>query len=219
MFRKVFLGVLVTFPVVGFVQAQTQEDFLACAEFTDRVERVICLEEALEAATDTSEPAEVADTETAVEDFGQAPEAAVTVSEDEESSEGGKGFLPRIRMPSIGGIFSRNRDEEESNVPEEPSADESAKATPVESFGRERARVVENEDGREELRDVVTDIETYRNMLTITLASGQVWRQTHTRRFNLREGDEVRIYPSAWGESYRLETDRLNGFIQVGRVQ
>jgi len=219
MSRKAFLVVFLFFPVAGFVHAQSVDEFLACEEFTDRVERVICLEEALEAATASHESSDVAESTTSVEDFGQAPETATM--DDEDANENGRGLLPRIRMPSIGGIFGRNRggEEEDTVEEEEPAAEQAASAGTVENFGRERARIVETEDGREELRDVVLDLDTYRNMLTITLASGQVWRQTHSRRFNLREGDEVRIYPSRWGDSYRLETDRLNGFIQVGRVE
>ncbi|MFZ8929461.1 MAG: hypothetical protein EBS81_07135 [Gammaproteobacteria bacterium] len=217
MFRKVFLGIFLTFPA-GFIQAQSLEDFLACADFTDRVERVICLEEALEAASAASESAEVGETPTTVEDFGQATEAAVA---SEDDSKNGRGILPRIRMPSIGGIFGRNRDEEtEQTVEEERAAnDKTESESSVESFGRERARVVANADGTEELRDVVAELDTYRNMLVITLESGQVWRQTHSRRFNLRVGDAVSISPSRWGESFRLEAERLNGFIQVGRMQ
>lgn len=223
MSRKALLVVFLFFPMTGFVHAQSLDDFLACEEFTDRVERVICLEEALEEATVSSEPEDVVENVTAVEEFGQEQEAG-PVNDEANEDNSSRGFLPRIRMPSIGGIFSRdqNNNEEAEEAQEESqveSTEETSSASSVESFGREQARVVENEDGREELVDVVSEIDTYRNMLTITLASGQVWRQTHTKRFNLRKGDEVRIYPSRWGESFRLETDRLNGFIQVGRVQ
>ena len=89
----------------------------------------------------------------------------------------------------------------------------------VSSFGRE-PRIEENEEGREELHETVAALQQPRpNQWLITLGSGQTWYQVHTRRYNLREGDEVRIYSSDWGKNYRLETPRLSGFIQVRRVE
>lgn len=57
------------------------------------------------------------------------------------------------------------------------------------------------------------------DVLTITLENGQVWRQKYARRYNLREGDDVRIYGTNWGVQFRLEAERFNGFIQVERVR
>ena len=72
----------------------------------------------------------------------------------------------------------------------------------------------------DELNDVVAELVMAKpDQWLVKLASGQVWRQTHPRRLNLREGDAVRIYPTGWGENFRLEAVRLNGFIQVLRVE
>ena len=91
----------------------------------------------------------------------------------------------------------------------------------VDSFGLEsQARVVSRGDDGEELLDNIVDIDTYRpNMFEITLESGQIWRQMVPKRFALRKGDPVRIYPIRIGEDYRLTTARLEGFIQVKRVK
>ena len=53
----------------------------------------------------------------------------------------------------------------------------------------------------------------------ITLENGQAWRQMVAERYRLRVGHNVRIYPSRWGESFRLSAEGLKGFIQVERVR
>jgi hypothetical protein len=45
-----------------------------------------------------------------------------------------------------------------------------------------------------------------------------VWRQTVAKRYELREGDEVRIYGTHWGSASRLTAERMNGYIQVERL-
>ena len=196
--------------------AQEADAFLACAEITDRVERVICLEEALESATATqaADTAVVEDTpETEVEDFGTSPGAVTeTANVVERGAEERRSFFRLPRLPSL---FGGGDDAPESDAMNAEPVEENA----VESFGRE-ARVVVNMDGQDELQDVITELlEANPNMWLIRLASGQVWRQTHPKRLNLREGDTVSIYPSRWGENYRLQTPRLSGFIQVLRVE
>ena len=57
------------------------------------------------------------------------------------------------------------------------------------------------------------------NAYLITLDNGQVWRQTVPMSYRLREGAEVRLYPSQWGDGYRLTDDNLRGYIQVERVR
>ena len=53
----------------------------------------------------------------------------------------------------------------------------------------------------------------------ITLENGQVRRQMRPKRYPLQPGYEVRIYSSRWGNSYRLSSPILNGFVQVERVR
>lgn len=61
--------------------------------------------------------------------------------------------------------------------------------------------------------------ETVPDSYLITLADGQVWRQTSPKRYYMRVGDEVRIYPSDWGASDRLSVMNQSGWIQVERVR
>lgn len=127
----------------------------------------------------------------------------------------------------IGGIFSRDEAaEEEANAV--PSAqDETETAAPpaaaensVGAFGRNgsSARVVEGDRGTE-LIDTIARLEQIGPSLwLITLESGQKWQQMISKRYTLQAGDEVRIYPTRWGNSFRLSSERAGGYIQVERV-
>jgi len=226
------------------IQAQEVSDFLECADFSDRLERVICLEGALEEAVseqDTVAVSDNADSET-VENFGNNQAAVSSVPEeqeaDEEANESSFFRMPKI---SLGNIFRRNSDqpegtiytpgrsttesnEQETLVVESNESRETDKQTgnatgSVENFGRE-SRVIVNDEGQEELLGVVAEIQKIKaNLLQITLGNGQIWQQRYVKQYNLREGDSVRIYASGWGSNFRLESERLSGFIQVGRVE
>ena len=91
----------------------------------------------------------------------------------------------------------------------------------VSSFGKESpARVVDTEDGREELHDRIESLRTTpAGNWIMTLASGQVWQQSVPGAYNLHKGHEVLIYSSKWGTTYRLSAKDLNGFIQVQRLK
>lgn len=72
----------------------------------------------------------------------------------------------------------------------------------------------------EELLGTVAEIRKFApNQVSITLTNGQVWRQKQADRYALKEGHEVRIYTSRWGNDFRLNVKELGGFIQVERVQ
>ncbi|MEI7948865.1 MAG: hypothetical protein WCI66_01310 [Gammaproteobacteria bacterium] len=92
-------------------------------------------------------------------------------------------------------------------------------AAKIEKFGQQQAKIEANSHGEEVLVGKVAALkETGSNKLQITLANGQVWQQTIGKSFFLQENDTVRISPSAWGNSYRLEKDDKPGFIQVSRL-
>lgn len=55
-------------------------------------------------------------------------------------------------------------------------------------------------------------------MWLIALESGQQWRQTIGKPYRLHVGDEVRVYPTRWGDAYRLSSERIGGYIQVVRA-
>jgi hypothetical protein len=57
------------------------------------------------------------------------------------------------------------------------------------------------------------------NAYVITLDNGQVWQQTEPKQYPLRPGLEVRIYPTGWGNYYRLNGLGTGTHIQVRRVR
>jgi len=203
--------------VAAFTQAQGDSAFLACAQIKDRNERLQCLDEALNSAVGEQEETESA---ASVENFGSSQEAMTESQPENADKEEKRSFF---RLPKLGGIFKRGDDEvesEEENAAPEPVVERNrGSERRVEDFGRE-TRVVVNANGEDELHDTVTElVQSKPNLWRIRLASGQVWRQVHPKRYNLKVGDNVRIYPSRWGDDYRLQIDRLNGFIQISRVE
>lgn len=98
-------------------------------------------------------------------------------------------------------------------------------AQAVASFGNTTpaaARVLTSTDGQQELHDRIASLqEREPGRYLITLASGQVWYQSNSQRMRLRQGMEVRIYPSPLGGSYRMARDdgAATGFVQVERIK
>jgi len=113
-------------------------------------------------------------------------------------------------------IASENQDHIDQN-----NIEDFGQETPATSRNREvNAKILSNDDGDQELVDTISDLnERLPGQWQITLASGQVWHQINSKNYRLREGMEVRIYPSPFGGSFRLSAINLNGFIQVQRVQ
>lgn len=144
-----------------------------------------------------------------------APTVSRTAPEPRaEEAESGPSLLGRIGG-AVGGIFDGDSDEEE------PPAAAGSPASSVEGFGRPSAsaQVVEGADGKSELIDTVAALEEAGpGMWLVTLGGGQKWQQMITKRYALQVGDEIRIYPTRWGSSYRLTSARLGGYIQVKRA-
>ena len=78
-------------------------------------------------------------------------------------------------------------------------------------------------DPQRQPTDVVATItglrETVPNSYLITLDNDQVWRQKEPKWFPLRVGQAVRIFPSSWGDTFRLSVQGLSGYLQVERVR
>ena len=144
--------------------AQEVESFLACGEIPDRVERVLCLETALEqsasqeddqpqAVTDgASEASENRGNARELEDFGRNQVSSDETSNIEEADD--KGF----KLPVIGNLFRRNRDEDQE---QEVALSEDTSADRLDNFGRgtsTSSKVIENAEGQEELIDVVARV-------------------------------------------------------------
>ena len=119
----------------------------------------------------------------------------------------------------LGRIFNRDSDGDEAPAPRQATTEPAG--TTVEAFGRPQseARVIEGSDGKSELIDTIAALEQLGPSLwLVTLEGGQQWQQMISKRYNLNVGDEVRIYPTRWGSSYRLTSSRVGSYIQVERV-
>lgn len=105
-----------------------------------------------------------------------------------------------------------------------PPASAPAKPRPVpaarvaESYGfPQRA---EKDPGVPELAATISELrESVPDRFLITLDNGQVWRQMTSKKYRLEVGQQVRIYPTQWGDAFRLTVEELRGFIQVERIR
>lgn len=180
-------------------------DISDCRAIQDRLARYACYDSWDAAAGTVSRPRSSAPAPASQNNDSQS--ARVEAVEEEESSFFG-----------LGRIF--NRDDADDQPEEQPIA---IPESEVDGFGRGAesgtARVLEGTDGKTELFDTIAKLEQYGpTMLLITLESGQQWQQMYSKSYPLKVGDEVRIYPTRWGSSYRLSAARLAGYIQVKRV-
>jgi hypothetical protein len=109
----------------------------------------------------------------------------------------------------------------------EPDRQVAPDVTPDADESRSRRRAEPAVDARpndeiepEDIIATVTELrQTVPNSYVITLDNGQVWRQRRPKRYPMRPGQAVKIYPSRWGNSFRLTAADLNGFIEVERIR
>jgi hypothetical protein len=74
-------------------------------------------------------------------------------------------------------------------------------------------------EGTEYFGTITAIRERLPNAYVITLDNGQVWQQVQPEAYPLRPGLDVRIYPTDWGNSYRLIGAGTGRHIQVRRVR
>ncbi len=92
--------------------------------------------------------------------------------------------------------------------------------TADEDFGQRQSEVERDAEDAIALVDTIAAIEEVGpDKVQITLANGQVWRQSISKRFLLRESDTVRITQTRWGSAFRLAKDGKPGYIQVLRLR
>lgn len=96
-----------------------------------------------------------------------------------------------------------------------------ASETPNSATAPPGASAVAEEDERPgQVVSTITALdERLPDQYVITLENGQAWRQMASKRYPLRVGQQVRVYPTHWGNSYRLVAGESKGFIQVERVR
>lgn len=137
--------------------------------------------------------------------------------------------LARIRQQTGPGPASDETGNFRRNTPSYPAAQDRAAdfgrprtapaVTRADDFGKKEPTVVKGDNGKDELYDRIAALQKSQNGWVVTLDSGQVWRQMYTKRYNLHEGQEVKIAPTIWGDAYRLTVSKLGGFIQVERIK
>ncbi len=202
-FYQLLLGLLCLVAVdVDSVLAQpasADSAFLACANHSDRGQRIACLEDALQAAMAARESQTAATPAPA----SAAPAGAAAASVSTQSPEPAAATAPSPQTPAAT-VTTRTED---------PSLLDRVRA-----FGR-GVTMSTDDSGSERLHDSITALEKRNDLWIVTLSSGQVWRQEVPRNLALRVGDAIEIYQEGFGNGYRLATPRLSGFIRVERIR
>ncbi|MEY4640724.1 MAG: hypothetical protein RLZZ227_718 [Pseudomonadota bacterium] len=177
-------------------------DVSACQKIEDRLARYACYDGADPQGT-VAAPRREAQVQNT-----RSQEARVERTEEEDEEPG-----------FFGRLFDGDDEQAESETSPQVADAGASEGSAVDNFGRSTALVRDDGDGKGELIDTVAAIEQVGpQLLLVTLASGQQWRQMLSKRYALKVGDEVRIYSTRWGSSYRLSAERLDGFVQVQRV-
>lgn len=188
---SILLSVFLVSP--AFDAAAQMVDVSGCRAIEDRLQRFDCYERLEEASAAARSASEVAP---------PPPQAEVT----------------RVAPAQPSAADTRAAPAEQSATPGARASDQV-----VDTFGTRSqtpARILDGADGNSELLDTVAALEQrLPNSWLVTLQSGQTWTQMIGKKYPLKVGDEVRIYPSRWGSAYRLTAARLSGFIQVERVE
>ncbi len=182
--------------------------FLDCARHTDRGQRIACLEDALDAALAAQEAQR---NQTAAPPPAPARTPAPEVAEAPRvPAQNPVPAAPPVNATPPAPAVTTAEPEERTSLLDR-----------IRSFGQddEEASISTDASGKDRLHDTITALEKRNDLWTVTLSSGQVWRQVFPRTLNLRVGDEISVYQEGIGEGYRLATPRLSGFIRVERTK
>ncbi len=126
------------------------------------------------------------------------------------------GRVAREPEPEAVAAAAAEADTEDLNWFERRRARRAARA--AEREAEERAEAAEA--AANEIRATITALrERGPNSWLITLDNGQMWDQVRPQWYPLRPGQQVRLYPTNWGSSYRLSEVDRGGYIQVQRVR
>jgi len=185
--------VTVTMPAFTQVSSNEINYFSRCRNIIDNNARAICYDDLYDRAVHAVTPRKDAD---------RLMEENRRIREE----------LVRIRQQTGSTSASGQAAESDHRVPSPARGN-------IEEFGKKEPYVVNNEDGERVLYDRIEALKKNPDGWIITLESGQIWRQTVSRRYALLEGQEVKITPSKWGSSYRMTVSNLGGFIRVERIK
>lgn len=181
--------------------------FLACARHSDRGQRIACLEDALDAALAAQQRNQAAAPPPAP---ARTPAPEVAEAPPVPAQTPVPAAPPVNTMPPAPAVSSAETEQRTSLLDR------------IRAFGQddeEAASISTDASGKDRLHDTIMALEKRNELWTVTLSSGQVWRQVYPRTLNLRVGDEISVYQEGIGEGYRLSTERLSGFIRVERAK
>ena len=177
--------------------AETEPPAPAEAPRAEPASPAVASEQPGESAGEDTEPASPA-AETAQSDDSDArdPEPEATVAADANANA--------------------EADTEDLNWFERRRARRAARA--AEREAQERAAAAEAAEN--EIHATITALrQRGPNSWLITLDNGQMWDQVRPQWYPLRPGQQVRLYPTNWGSSYRLSALERGGYIQVTQVR
>lgn len=190
--------------------SMAQESFLIdagpCLALDTAVERLVCFEQQVREAQELQGVAPAVVTRPAPSQPAAAQPAAPQAA------------VPQVAAPQAGAAQATapQAAAPQATAPQ-AAAPQAAAPTGEAAFGlpEEPSRAVPDE-----LRGTVASVRQFApNQVTLTLTNGQVWRQKRADRYGVKEGHNVRIYSTRWGNDYRLSVEDLGGFIQVERVK
>jgi hypothetical protein len=172
-------------------------DASPCLDIVSPIERLACFEERANAAQGRG---------TAVPQQNR-PVVSTPPNSSQQPAQSPPQVQPRPMTGTPQGVV-----QEAENVSIEPGYS-------VESnFGLPEEKIIDG-PANELIARVAEIKELGPNRFLVTLENGQAWEQINSKRFALAEGDEVRIYPTRWGSSYRLASLSHKGYIQVKRLR
>ncbi len=122
------------------------------------------------------------------------------------------------RLACLDALIGDSRDESTASpAPQPASVSNQSDADEIRNFGRQSPR--ESRAKRDEIVSTITELQQIRpNRWIVTLENGHIWRQMEDKRYQLRVGQDVRVYSTRWGSAYRMSGEGLGSYIQVERI-
>jgi len=195
------LFIVMCAPCTAMAEQPLTIEVSRCVHIKSAIERLTCYDELADQAQQTHSDMEAVDL--SEPESGSTSDAPVTTIEPE----------------SVAATAAVQPSPVKEQVPVTEQTMNQAGRVTEENFGLPPEKQ-EDEKDLVELHSTISKLREYvPGRYLITLENGQVWRQMVGERYRLEVGDKVRIYPSRWGESFRLSAEGLKGFIQVERVR
>ncbi|MBN1832010.1 MAG: hypothetical protein JW896_07850 [Deltaproteobacteria bacterium] len=212
---------LMLFMVMGTTSPVMAEQTLnidasRCVNIKSAIERLTCYDELVDQALNI-DASPCVNIRSAVERLACYDELADQAQQSKSELEAADLSEPESDPGSNAPVVQRSPVEEQ--VPVTGQTISKTDRVTEENFGLPSEKR-EDENDLVELHSTISKVKEYvPGRYLITLENGQVWQQMVGERYELKVGYKVRIYPSRWGQSFRLSAEGVKGFIQVERVR